>query len=102
MSDYHHLFICTGSTCTGQGAEESLHALQKQITAKKIKNIRLTLCRCLGQCGSGPNMVIYGGQNPAHGTWYGHLVEEEINLLISQHLMQGKVIPRLVITPVET
>ena len=100
MPDYHHLFICTGPTCTGQGAEESLHALREALDARHIKPIRLTLCRCLGQCGNGPNMVIYGGSSPAQGIWYGHLVKEEIPAFISQHLINGETVSHLIITPV--
>jgi len=100
VSDYHHLFICTGSTCVGQGAEESLHALREELDARHIQHIRLTLCRCLGQCGNGPNMVIHGGSNPAQGTWYGHLVQNEIPSLVSQHLIKGETVSHLVITPV--
>jgi len=100
MSEHHHLFFCTGTTCTGQGAEASLQSLRVALEAKNIKNTRLTLCRCLGQCGSGPNMVIYGGCHPDKGIWYGHLMEEEIAFFISQHLIKGEVISRLMITPV--
>jgi len=45
-------------------------------------------------------MVIYGGKNQT-GVWYGKLVEEEIGLLVSQHIIHGEVIPRLMITPVD-
>ena len=45
-------------------------------------------------------MVIYGGCHPDKGIWYGHLMEEEIAFFISQHLIKGEVISRLMITPV--
>ena len=102
MPNYHHIFLCTGKTCSGQGAEESLQTLRERLQEKNMKNTRLTLVRCLGQCGNGPNMVIYGNQEPTEGTWYGGMVEDEIDLLVSQHLMNGKILSHRCITPVDS
>ena len=101
MSDYRHIFLCTGTTCAGQGAEDTLQALRERLQQKNIKNTRLTLARCLGQCGSGPNMVIYGPNEPPEGAWYGRLVEEEVVSLIRQHLIEGKRLSHCLITPVD-
>jgi len=99
MSDYH-LFLCTGTTCTGQGAEDSLQMLRERMVEKNLKNVRLTLCRCLGQCGNGPNMVVYGASD-AEGTWYGHLTEDTIDPLISKHLLKGEPLTDLVREPLD-
>ncbi len=94
---FHHLFICTGVTCTQQGAEETVQTLQKNLEKNRLrKNVRLTLCRCLGQCGNGPNLVIY-----PEGVWYGHVEEKEIPLLIQSHFIEGKIVTRLAQTPVD-
>jgi len=55
---------------------------------------RVTLCRCLGQCGNGPNMVIY-----PEGVWYGHVTEKEAPLIVQRHLTDGKVVSHLVREP---
>ncbi|MEK7285685.1 MAG: (2Fe-2S) ferredoxin domain-containing protein [Nitrospirota bacterium] len=101
MSRSQHLFLCTGTTCTQEGAEDSLHRLLERLDEKKIKGIRLTLCRCLGQCGEGPNLVIYGDGPDQSGTWYGHLAEETIDDFVSQHLLKGERLTHLVRTPNE-
>lgn len=101
MSKHHHLFLCTGSTCAQQGAEESLQYLRGQLQEKNVKNVRLTLCRCLGQCGNGPNAVIYGSATSPEAVWYGRLVEGEIDLLISKHLLRGDILSHLVFTPAD-
>lgn len=95
-----HVFLCTGSTCTGQGAEEVLYDLRQGLQARHINHVRVTLARCLGQCGGGPNMVIYGKGNPPEGVWYGHLERAAVDRLIAQHLVKGNVLSHLVITPV--
>lgn len=94
---FHHLFVCTGPTCSQQGAEETLQILQQKLEEHHLrKNVRVTLCRCLGQCGNGPNMVIY-----PEGTWYGHVEEKEVDRLVKEHLIEGKVLSRLVQIPVD-
>jgi (2Fe-2S) ferredoxin len=101
MPNNYHLFLCTGTTCTSEGAEDSLHLLRERMAEKNLKNVRLTLCRCLGQCGNGPNMIVYGNGNGSTGTWYGHLTEDTIDPLISQHLLKGEPLSRLVREPVD-
>ncbi|MEK7747678.1 MAG: (2Fe-2S) ferredoxin domain-containing protein [Nitrospirota bacterium] len=101
MPKTQHLFLCTGTTCTQEGVEDSLHRLSEKIAEKNIKNVRLTLCRCLGQCGEGPNMVIYGDGHDRSGTWYGHLTKETIDSFVSQHLLKGEKLAHLVRTPVD-
>lgn len=94
---FHHLFVCTGPTCSQQGAEETLQALQKNIEEQNLrKNVRVTLCRCLGQCGNGPNLVIY-----PEGIWYGHMEEKEVGRLVREHLIEGKILTRLAQIPVD-
>jgi len=96
-SPYYHLFLCTGSTCEQQGAEELLQTLQRRLRHNGLlKKVRVTLCRCLGQCGNGPNMVIY-----PEGVWYGSLGESEIEQIVHEHLIGGEAVQGLVQIPVE-
>ena len=101
MSNNYHLFLCTGTTCAGQGAEESLQRLREGLVEKNLKHVRLTLTRCLGQCGNGPHMVVYEMGSITDATWYGRLTEEEIDPLISQHLIKGEPLSHLVREPVD-
>lgn len=97
MPSFFHLFVCTGPTCAQEGAEEMLQTLQKRLKGLAIrKKVRVTLCRCLGQCGNGPNMVIY-----PEGTWYAKVEEGEITQVIQDHLVDGKKVDRLVHTPID-
>jgi len=96
-SPYYHLFVCTGPTCVQEGAEESLQTLQKRIQQAGLKRkVRVSLCRCLGQCGKGPNIVVY-----PEGTWYGKVEEKEISELLQAHLIEGNKIARLIQIPAD-
>ncbi|MFQ5589485.1 MAG: ferredoxin [Nitrospiria bacterium] len=96
-SHYYHLFMCTGTHCEHQGAEESLQTLQTQLNQSGLsRKTRITLCRCLGQCGNGPNMVIY-----PEGIWYGSLGDDEIKQIVVEHLVKGKAVQKLIQIPVD-
>ncbi len=95
MPGFRHLFVCTGPNCRQDGAEETLQALQRSLEGKNLtKKVRVTLCLCLGQCGNGPNMVIY-----PEGTWYAGLSEKEVEALVQEHLIEGKPLSCLLRSP---
>jgi (2Fe-2S) ferredoxin len=93
-----HLFICTGLACTLEGAEENLEALQKGLKQNNLRRkVRVSLVRCLGQCGHGPNLVIY-----PESTWYAKLRESDIERIIQTHFIDGDIIQDLVHQPLDT
>lgn len=93
-----HLLVCTGLACALEGAEENLEALQKGLQQYNLKRkVRVSLVRCLGQCGYGPSMVIY-----PEGIWYAKLSEADIARIIQEHLIEGKVLTELTRTPLDT
>lgn len=97
LTSYYHVFVCTGVTCEHQGAEEILQVLQNELQQNGLlKKVRVTLCRCLGQCGNGPNMVVY-----PEGSWYGGLGEQEIRAIVQGHLVNGKAVASLIQIPVD-
>ncbi len=90
-----HLFVCTGPTCSQDGAEETLHRLQEATLACRAR-VRVTLCRCLGQCGQGPNMVVY-----PDGVWYARVGEKEVERIVSEHLLNDQPVVSLIHIPVD-
>ena len=99
MSPYrHHLFVCTGPTCSKDGAEETLQALQHYLMKHALdQRIQVTLCRCLGQCGNGPNMVVY-----PEGTWYSHVDEKGAAEIVEDHFIGRKIVQHLLHDPVDS
>lgn len=87
-----HVFVCsTGETCEAQGGAEVRNALKKLVVDAGLKHqIRINHCGCLGQCGLGPNIVIY-----PEGVWYMGVSLEDVPDIFHS-LISGTSVERLI------
>ncbi|NTV10779.1 MAG: (2Fe-2S) ferredoxin domain-containing protein [Zoogloea sp.] len=95
----HHVFICCNqraegeTSCNNHGASE-LHAYAKDRVAALGLNgagkLRINKAGCLGRCDEGPVMVVY-----PDNVWYTFLDREDIDEIIEEHLVHGRVVERL-------
>ncbi len=56
--------------------------------------VRISQAGCLGRCLSGPVMVVY-----PQGVWYSYVDKDDIDEIIESHLMNNKIVTRLLIDP---
>ena len=102
MSYYqHHVFFCTnqrtnGENCCADHRSTELHAYAKQKIAQMGLNgagrIRMNKAGCLDRCELGPILVIYPEE-----TWYTFMDESDIDEIISEHLVNGRRVERLLV-----
>lgn len=87
-----HVFVCvTGKTCPGQGSEEVLNALRKEISERGLKKqIRINKSGCFDQCGNGPMVVVYPDE-----IWYAHVKPADCKEIVESHLIADKPVKRL-------
>ena len=97
----YHVFFCTnqrenGATCCEQSNATEIRAYAKaKIKALGLSGagkIRINTAGCLDRCAQGPVMVVYPDD-----VWYSYLDREDIDEVIEQHLLQGKIVERLLI-----
>jgi len=97
----YHVFFCTNSRELGKQSCEQCNASEIRAYAKaKIKQlglsgegkVRINTAGCLDRCELGPVLVVYPEE-----TWYSYLDREDIDEIIEQHLIGGKVVERLLI-----
>jgi (2Fe-2S) ferredoxin len=62
----------------------------KQLNLNGQGKVRINKAGCLDRCEEGPVMVIY-----PQATWYTYVDKEDIDEIIDQHLLGGKVVDRL-------
>ena len=52
--------------------------------------VRINKAGCLGRCDAGPVLVVYPEE-----TWYGYVDNEDIEEIVQEHLVHGRVVERL-------
>jgi (2Fe-2S) ferredoxin len=102
MSYYqYHVFFCTNERQQGEQCCEQCNATAIRAYAKdRIKQlglagpgkVRVNTAGCLDRCELGPVIVIYPEE-----VWYTYLDREDVDEIINEHLVNGRVVRRLVI-----
>ncbi|MEN3038377.1 MAG: (2Fe-2S) ferredoxin domain-containing protein [Candidatus Kryptonium sp.] len=96
-----HIFICTNTrppehpreSCGRKGAEDLLNKFRKKIAEIGLNRyVRVNSAGCLDACEYGPSLVIY-----PEAVWYGGVNENNIDKIINEHLLEGKVVEDLLI-----
>ena len=103
----HHVFVCTGKSCSARDSAEVKEAFDRELKKRGIlfgkeakgKNpngsIIVTECASVGFCAIGAAVMIY-----PDGVWYAQVRAEDVTEIIDQHLLNGRVVERLALMKV--
>jgi (2Fe-2S) ferredoxin len=98
----HHVFVCTGKSCSAVGSAEVIEAFERELKALGIlfgkqakgKNpngsVVLTECASVGFCAIGAAVMVY-----PDGVWYAQVRAADVPEIIEEHLLGGRVVRRL-------
>ena len=98
----HHVFVCTGKSCSARDSAEVLAAFEGELKQRgllfgreaKGKNPRgsivVTECASVGFCSIGPAVMVY-----PDGVWYAQVRAADVAQIVEEHLMNGRVVGRL-------
>jgi len=98
----HHVFVCSGKSCSAVGSAEVREAFEQELKtrgilfgkAKKGKNpngsVVLTECASVGFCAIGAAVMIY-----PDGVWYAQVRASDVPEIIEEHILRGRVVERL-------
>ncbi|HJO26920.1 MAG TPA: (2Fe-2S) ferredoxin domain-containing protein [Planctomycetota bacterium] len=101
----HHIFICTNERaadspkgcCSAKGSAAVAKAFKIGLHGRGLRRIvRANPAGCLDQCGRGATVVVY-----PEGTWYGSVTEADVEQIIDEHIIGGRVVERLLLAPEE-
>lgn len=98
----HHVFVCTGKSCSSVGSAEVFAAFERELLArgvmfgkeKKGKNPRgsvvLSESSSVGFCAIGAAVIIY-----PDGIWYAQVRAGDVPEIVEEHIIGGRVVGRL-------
>jgi len=98
----HHVFVCTGKSCSARDSAEVKDVFERELCARGIlfgreakgKNpngsVVLTECASVGFCAIGPAVMVY-----PDGVWYAQVLPSDVQEIIEEHLLNGRVVKRL-------
>ena len=94
-----HIFFClnereNGEACCAQHhAQEAFERCKSQVKAQGLNGpgkVRVNTAGCLDRCEEGPVIVVYPEE-----VWYTYVDREDIDEIIDEHLVHGRVVERL-------
>lgn len=101
MSHYqHHVFFCCNQRepgakvcCNAAGASELRDYAKKRVKDLGLSGagkVRINMAGCLDRCEEGPVIVVYPNE-----TWYTYVDRADIDEIIDEHVVHGRVVERL-------
>jgi NADH-quinone oxidoreductase subunit F len=79
--------------CQSFGAADVLQALRNELEAQGLSNeVRIMETPHMGGCAKGPELMVYPEE-----VHYGHVSALDIPFLVQEHLLKGRVVPRLMV-----
>ncbi len=87
-----HVLICGGTGCTSSGSLAIQEEFEKSIAANGLsEEVKVVLTGCFGLCALGPVVIVY-----PDGTFYSRVEAKDVEEIVSEHLLKGRVVERLV------
>ena len=86
-----HVLVCGGTGCTSSGSAKIIEKLQAEIDSNGLHDeVQVVKTGCFGLCALGPIMIIY-----PEGSFYSMVKEDDIPEIVSEHLLKGRIVTRL-------
>ncbi len=86
-----HVLVCGGTGCTSSGSQQIMEALKSEIERNGLADeVAVVQTGCHGLCALGPIMIVY-----PDATFYSMVKVEDIPEIVSEHLLKGRVVTRL-------
>ncbi|MBT3887738.1 MAG: (2Fe-2S) ferredoxin domain-containing protein [Nitrosomonadaceae bacterium] len=100
MSYYRqHVFFCVnqreaGAQCCNDHSAKEIRDYAKnrikKLNLDRKGKIRINMAGCLDRCSEGPVIVVYPDE-----VWYTYIDKEDVDEIIEEHLINGRIVDRL-------
>ncbi|HIQ74460.1 MAG TPA: NADH-quinone oxidoreductase subunit NuoF [Candidatus Cottocaccamicrobium excrementipullorum] len=86
-----HVLVCGGTGCTSSGSPQIIEKLKEEIAKQGLQDeVAVIQTGCHGLCALGPIMIVY-----PDASFYSMVKVEDIPEIVSEHLLKGRVVTRL-------
>ena len=86
-----HVLVCGGTGCTSSNSLKIIAKLEEEIAAQGLaEEVKVVKTGCFGLCALGPIMIVY-----PEGCFYSRVTVEDVPEIVSEHLLKGRVVTRL-------
>ena len=95
----HHVFFCLNDrangedSCAHHGAQAMFDHCKARVKAEGLNGpgkVRINKAGCMDRCDEGPVIVVYPEE-----VWYHYVDNEDIEEIIQEHLVHGRIVERL-------
>ncbi len=87
-----HVLCCGGTGCTSSGSQKIQEAFVREIEKQGLaEEVKVVQTGCFGLCALGPVVILY-----PDGTFYSRVEEKDVAEIVSEHLLKGRPVERLV------
>ena len=86
-----HVLVCAGAACVSSGCREIRDAVVNKVIEQGLQDeVKVIETGCIGSCDLGPLALIY-----PEGVLYQKLTPEDAEEIVSEHLLKGRIVERL-------
>lgn len=91
-----HILVCHGTGCTSSKSPKIIERFRELIEEKNIENVKVIQTGCFGLCAKGPVVIIR-----PEDVFYSMVKPEDCEEIINTHIIEGKVVERLLCTDID-
>ena len=89
-----HVLCCGGTGCSSSGSTQIIQRFEEKIAENGLdKEIKVIRTGCFGLCEAGPVVIVY-----PEGTFYSHVKVEDVDEIVTEHLLKGRKVQHLIYT----
>ncbi len=87
-----HVLVCGGTGCSSSGSANLIERFEQQLKEKGLENeVKVVRTGCFGLCEAGPVVIVY-----PEGTFYSRVKVDDVDEIVSEHLLKGRKVQRLI------
>ena len=92
-----HVLVCCGTGCTSSNSARIIENFESQLKKQALdKEVKVVKTGCFGLCAEGPVVVVY-----PEGVMYFRVTPEDVEEIVSEHLLKGRFVKHLMISETE-